>query len=65
MNKKIESMVINMVVGNLLYLANGLRDDMNKEEASNLESLAIKVTGGSATEEEWAEIISQISISEN
>lgn len=58
MNKKIESMVINMVVGNLLYLANGLRDDMNKEEASNLEY-------GSATEEEWAEIISQISISEN
>lgn len=38
MNKKIESMVINMVVGK---------------------------TDGSATEEEWAEIISQISISEN
>lgn len=38
---------------------------MNKEEANNLESLAIKVTDGSATEEEWAEIISQISISEN
>lgn len=65
MNKKIESMVIDMVAGNLLYLANGLRDDMNEEEASNLESLATKVTNGSATEEEWAEIISQISISES